>query len=501
MIDAHNMRGSPPREIPDGAHAEFETVIGLEVHAQLLTDSKIFCGCSTRFGATPNANTCPVCLGMPGVLPVLNRRVVSFALRVALATSCEVAHRARWARKNYFYPDLPKGYQISMYELPIATGGCVDISVDGTPKRIRLTRVHMEEDAGKNIHDAHGDSSLVDLNRAGVPLLEIVSEPDIHSVGEAGAYLRTLRAIVQYLEVCDGNMEEGSFRCDANVSLRPRGTTALGVKAEVKNMNSFRAVERALAHEIARQAAILSEGGTMVQETRLWDADREETRPMRTKEFAHDYRYFPDPDLLPLVVDQGWIDEVRSSLPELPMHRRSRFITEYGLPEYDADVLTARRDIADYFEEAVRRHRSPKTVSNWVMSELLRVVRERRLDNALSITAWPVPAADLGRLVALIDDGTISGKIAKTVWTEMLSSQKSPDTIVKEHGLVQVTDRGAIERAVEGVLATHPEKVAEYRGGKERLFGFFVGQVMKATQGTANPTLVNELLKAKLAGS
>jgi aspartyl-tRNA(Asn)/glutamyl-tRNA(Gln) amidotransferase subunit B len=358
----------------------------------------------------------------------------------------------------------------------------------------------MEEDAGKNIHDAHGDASLVDLNRAGVPLLEIVSEPDIYSAAEAGAYLRTLRAIVQYLEVCDGNMEEGSFRCDANVSLRPQGTTDLGVKVEIKNMNSFRAVERALSHEIARQADILSEGGTIVQETRLWDADREVTRSMRTKEFAHDYRYFPDPDLLPLVVGQDWIDEIRSSLPELPTQRRDRFISEYELTEDGADELTVRKDVADYFEEAVKRHRNPKSLSNWIRSELMRVVHERRLDDALSIAEWPVPPADLGRLVALIDEGTISGKIAKTVWTEMLSSRKSPDEIVEEQDLVQVTDRGTIESAVDGVLAAHPEKVAEYQSGKEKLLGFFVGQVMKATKGAANPALVNELLKAKLAG-
>jgi aspartyl-tRNA(Asn)/glutamyl-tRNA(Gln) amidotransferase subunit B len=482
---------------------------------------------------------------MPGVLPVLNRRVVTFAIRLALATGCRIARRSRWARKNYFYPDLPKGYQISMYELPLATGGHVDIVVDGTPKRIGLTRIHMEEDAGKSIHDAHGDASLVDLNRAGVPLLEIVSEPDIRSVAEAGAYLRTLRAIVQYLEVCDGNMEEGSFRCDANVSLRPRGAAALGVKIEVKNLNSFRAVEKALAHEIARQAEVLAEGGTLIQETRLWDAEREETRPMRTKEQAHDYRYFPDPDLLPLVVDDEWIAEVRATLPELPAARRERFVAAYGLPPYDAEVLTARRDVADYFEAAVaavlgnREAQAAaeagigagagagaqaearakvgakpgakaeaealstprvKAVSNWVMSELLRVVRERRLDDALRITTWPVPPADLGRLVALVDAGTISGKMAKTVWAEMLASGRTPGAVVAEKGLVQVTDRGALERAVDGVLAAHPDKVAEYRAGKTKLFGFFVGQVIKATAGAGNPHLVNDLLRAKLEG-
>jgi aspartyl-tRNA(Asn)/glutamyl-tRNA(Gln) amidotransferase subunit B len=487
-----------PAEAATRALRGFEAVIGLEVHAQLLTASKIFCGCSTAFGAAPNASTCPVCLGMPGVLPVLNREVVTFALRLALATRCTIAPQARWARKNYFYPDLPKGYQISMYELPIATAGYVDTFVDGVQKRVHLTRIHMEEDAGKSIHDAHGSASLVDLNRTGVPLLEIVTEPDIRSVAEAGAYLRTLRAIVQYLEVCDGNMEEGSFRCDANVSLRPRGSTALGVKVEVKNLNSFRAVERALAHEMARQAEVIENGGTIVQETRLWDAEREETRAMRTKEFAHDYRYFPDPDLLPLTVDQAWVDAVRATLPELPADRRTRLAAEYELPAMDAEVLTARKDLADYFETALRTHRNPKAVANWVMGEVLRVVREQRLDDALCITRWPVPPEHLGQLVRLIDDGTISGKLAKTVWADMLGSGKPPGAIVKERGLVQVTDRAAIERTVDAVLSAHADKAAEYRGGKEKLFGFFVGEVMKATKGAASPAVVNELLKEKL---
>lgn len=496
-----NAPGHASPETATDMLSAFEPVIGLEVHAQVLTQSKIFCGCSAQFGAAPNAHTCPVCLGMPGVLPVLNHRVVTFAVRLALATNCTIARQSRWARKNYFYPDLPKGYQISMYELPIASDGHVDVVVEGEAKRVGLTRIHMEEDAGKNIHDAHGDASLVDLNRAGVPLLEIVSEPDIRSVAEAGEYLRTLRAIVQYLEICDGNMEEGSFRCDANVSLRPRGTTGLGVKTEVKNMNSFRAVERALAHEIARQGEVLREGGTIVQETRLWDADREETRSMRTKEHAHDYRYFPDPDLLPLVVTDAWIEEVRQTLPELPAARRARFVADYDLPDYDAEVLTARKDVADYFETAVAAHRNPKAISNWVMSDLLRVVREHKLDDALTITAWPVSPENLGRLVARIDDGTISGKIAKTVWSEMLVNNRSPDAIVAEKDLKQVTDRGAIESAVDAVLAANAAKVAEYRGGKDKLFGFFVGQVMKATKGAANPALVNELLKQKLGAS
>jgi aspartyl-tRNA(Asn)/glutamyl-tRNA(Gln) amidotransferase subunit B len=479
---------------------DFEAVIGLEVHAEMLTQSKIFCGCSAQFGAPPNENTCPLCLGLPGVLPVLNRRVVEFAIKAGLATQCSIAPVSRWARKNYFYPDLPKGYQISQYELPICVGGRIDIEVDGHAKRVRLTRIHMEEDTGKNIHDQHGDASLVDYNRSGVPLLEIVSEPDIRSPAEAGAYLRKLRAILQYLEVCDGNMEEGSFRCDANVSLRPAGTTGLGTKAEVKNMNSFRAVERALEYEIARQTDLLRHGERVAQETRLWDADREVTRSMRSKESAHDYRYFPEPDLLPLVVPDAWVAELRAALPELPDARRERFVRDYGLPAYDAEVLTARKDVADYFEAAVRAHSNPKALSNWVMGDLLRVIRERRLDAALVIHEWPVPPEHLAALVRLIDDDTISGKIAKTVFERMLTSGVAPETIVAEQGLGQVTDSDAIDAAVAAVLEANPDKVAEYRGGKDKLFGFFVGQVMKATQGKANPQKVNERLRQRLAG-
>jgi aspartyl-tRNA(Asn)/glutamyl-tRNA(Gln) amidotransferase subunit B len=479
---------------------DFEAVIGLEVHAEMLTQSKIFCGCSAQFGAPPNENTCPLCLGLPGVLPVLNRRVVEFAIKAGLATQCAIAPVSRWARKNYFYPDLPKGYQISQYELPICVGGRIDIEVAGQAKTVRLTRIHMEEDTGKNIHDQHGDASLVDYNRSGVPLLEIVSEPDIRSPAEAAAYLRKLRAILQYLEVCDGNMEEGSFRCDANVSLRPAGTTALGTKAEVKNMNSFRAVERALEYEISRQSDLLQRGERVVQETRLWDADREVTRSMRSKESAHDYRYFPEPDLLPLAVSDAWIAELRATLPELPDARRERFARAYGLPAYDAEVLTARKDVADYFEAAVHAHPNPKALSNWVMGDLLRVIRERRLDGALVIRTWPIPPEHLAELVRLIDDGTISGKIAKTVFERMLESGAAPAHIVAEQGLGQVTDTGAIDAAVAAVLAANPDKVAEYRAGKDKLFGFFVGQVMKATQGKANPQQVNELLRQRLAG-
>ena len=478
---------------------DYEAVIGLEVHAELLTESKVFCGCSAKFGAPPNQNTCPVCLGMPGALPTLNRRVVEFGIRAGLAAQCEIARYSRWARKNYFYPDLPKGYQISQYELPLCLNGHLEIEANGATKRVRLTRIHMEEDTGKNIHDAHGDASLVDFNRCGVPLLEIVSEPDIRSAAEAGAYLRKLRALLQYLEICDGNMEEGSFRCDANVSVRARGSTQLGTKVEVKNMNSFRAVERAIEYEVKRQADVLDAGGRLVQETRLWDPDREVTRAMRSKEFADDYRYFPEPDLLPLLVSDAWIDEVRRSLPELPDARRLRFIREYGLPEYDADVLTVRKDMADYYEAAVRQYlRNPKALSNWVMGDLLRVIRERKLDAALVIHDWPVAPERLAAMVELLDAGEISSKIAKAVFEEMVNTGKTPVQIVAEQGLTQITDESAILAAVEAVKAANPAKVAEYRSGKEKLFGFFVGQVMKAMQGKANPQKLNELLKARL---
>jgi aspartyl-tRNA(Asn)/glutamyl-tRNA(Gln) amidotransferase subunit B len=477
---------------------DYEAVIGLEVHAEMLTQSKIFCGCSAAFGAAPNEHTCPLCLGLPGVLPVLNRRVVEFAIKAGLATRCTIAPLSRWARKNYFYPDLPKGYQISQYELPICLAGRVDIEVDGAPRAVRLTRIHMEEDTGKNIHDQHGDASLVDYNRCGVPLLEIVSEPDIRTPAEAGAYLRKLRQILQYLEVCDGNMEEGSFRCDANISVRPRGSDALGTKAEVKNMNSFRAVEKAIEHEIGRQIDLVSHGERVVQETRLWDPDREETRSMRSKESAHDYRYFPDPDLLPLEVSREWVAAVQAEMPELPDARRARFVAAHGLPAYDAEVLTARKDIADYFEAAVRAHPNPKAISNWVMGDLLRIVRERKLDEALVIRAWPVSPAHLAAMVRLIDDDTISGKIAKTVFEQMVATGQAPDAIVAAEGLSQVSDTAAIDAAIAAVLEANADKVAEYRAGKDKLFGFFVGQVMKATQGKANPGKVNALLKQRL---
>jgi aspartyl-tRNA(Asn)/glutamyl-tRNA(Gln) amidotransferase subunit B len=439
-----------------------------------------------------------VCAGFPGVLPVLNKKVVEFAIKAGLATHCQISRSSVLARKNYFYPDLPKGYQISQYELPICLNGGVEIDLDGTRKRIRLTRIHMEEDAGKNIHDAHGDASLVDLNRAGVPLLEIVSEPDMRTATEAVAYLRTLRGILQYLGVCDGNMEEGSFRCDANVSVRPERSEVLGTKIEIKNLNSFKAVEKAIEFEIERQTDTLSEGGKLTQETRLWDESREETRSMRSKESAHDYRYFPDPDLLPLVIDEAWIGEVRAALPELPAARKARFLSDYGLAAYDAELLTSRKDIADYFESAVRAHANAKALGNWIVGDLFRVLKERKLDEQLYISNWPLAAERLAEMVRLIDQGKISGRIAKTVFEAMLDSGKSPELIVSEKGLEQVSDIGSIETAVEHVIAANPKQVAQYQAGNEKVFGFLVGQIMKATEGKANPQKVNEILRDKL---
>lgn len=474
---------------------KYEVVIGLEVHAQLLTRSKIFCGCSTKFGASPNTQTCPVCLGLPGVLPVLNKEVVNFGMMMAMATNCTITPHSRFARKNYFYPDLPKGYQISQYEQPLAVGGHVDININNVTKRIGLTRIHMEEDAGKSIHDGGGNTSLVDLNRAGVPLIEIVSEPDIRSSEEAVEYLKKLREIVRYLEICDGNMDEGSFRCDANVSIRPVGETELGTKAEVKNMNSFRFIQKALEYETARQIDVLEGGGRIVQETRLWDSDKDITVSMRSKEEAHDYRYFPEPDLVPIEVSEEWKDGVRKRLPELPDDKRNRFISEYEIPDYDAMVLTSSRALADYFEEAVREYRKPKVVSNWIMGDLL---RELKL-SGIEVEQSPLKPGQIAAMVKMIDDGVISGKIAKTVFEEMYKSGKDPDVIVKEQGLVQITDESEIEGIVERVIADNPKEVEAYRGGKDKLMGFFVGQVMKLSGGKANPAVVNEIIKRKLS--
>lgn len=480
--------------------AKYQPVIGLEVHAQLLTESKIFCGCSTRFGEEPNSNACPVCAGFPGVLPVLNKRVIEFAVRAGLALHCDIARASRLARKNYFYPDLPKGYQISQYELPLCADGYLDLELaGGTTKRVRLTRIHIEEDAGKTIHDLRDDASLVDLNRAGVPLLEIVSEPDLGSADEARLYLKTLRAILQYLGICDGNMEEGSLRCDANVSVRFKDSAALGTKVEIKNLNSLKALEKAILFETQRQSETLDEGGTLLQETRLWDENRETTRSMRSKESAHDYRYFPDPDLPPIIIDDTWIAQIRATLPELPDQRRARFMADFGLPSYDAELLTSRKDVADYFEAALRLHSNPKALSHWIVGDLFRVLKERKLDEQFTVSHWPLQPDQLAELVRLIDAGKISGKIAKTIFDSLLDSGRSPQQLVDEKGLEQVSDAASIRGAVDEVLAAHIEQVADYRRGNQKIFGFLVGQVMKSTRGKANPQMVNEILKQKLA--
>ena len=484
----------------------YEPVIGLEVHAQMVTASKAFCGCSTKFGGEPNTNVCPICLGMPGTLPVLNINLVEFIVRMGIAVNCRIAERSIFARKNYFYPDLPKGYQISQYEEPICSGGFLDIAQDnGTQKRIGITRIHMEEDAGKSIHDLDVDT-LVDVNRCGVPLMEIVSEPDMRSPQEASAYLRKIRQLVTYLGVCDGNMEEGSLRCDANVSIRRRGETTLGTKTEVKNMNSFRNVEKALVFEIERQMQLIDEGGKVVQETLLWDADKNIAYPMRSKEEAHDYRYFPDPDLVPVQVDNPWIERLRESLPELPELRRNRFVGELGLPAYDADLLTDEKPVADYFESVVRTlgsletkplKENAKSASNWVMTEVLRVIGERKI----SIEKFTVPPELLARLISMIQAGTISGTIAKQVFELMQSSGDDPREIVSKQGLMQVSDTGAIEEAVDAILASNAAQVQQFAAGNDRVFGFFVGETMRKMKGKGNPKLINEILKRKLGQS
>jgi aspartyl-tRNA(Asn)/glutamyl-tRNA(Gln) amidotransferase subunit B len=474
----------------------WEVVIGLEIHAQLATQSKIFSGASTAYGAPPNTQACAVDLGLPGVLPVLNEKVVRMAAKFGLAIGATVAPRSVFARKNYFYPDLPKGYQISQYELPIVENGQLQIEVDDEEKTIGITRAHLEEDAGKSLHEDFHGLSGIDLNRSGTPLLEIVSEPDMRSPKEAIAYMKKLHSLVRYLDICDGNMQEGSFRCDANVSVRPEGQKEFGTRTELKNLNSFRFVERAINFEIERQIDVLESGGTVVQETRLYDADKNETRSMRAKEEANDYRYFPDPDLLPLVIEPEFLEDVKADLPELPDEKKQRFMQQYGLSRYDASVLTSSRELADYFEETVKVSGSEaKLCANWVMGDLTALLNKNNLD----ISDSKVNAAQFAGMLRRISDKTISGKIAKQVFDAMWNGEGDADTIIEKHGLKQVTDMGAIENLIDDALANNPKQLQDYRNGKEKLFGFFVGQVMKASKGKANPKQVNELLKKKLS--
>ena len=473
----------------------YEVVIGVEVHAQLRTKTKMFCGCGTTFGRSANSQTCPVCLGLPGTLPVINRAAVEMAVRAGLALNCTIGANNQFDRKNYFYPDLPKGYQISQYESPICEHGWIEIAVGDGKKRVKIRRAHLEEDAGKNVHETGTSGSRVDLNRAGTPLLEIVTEPDMRSADEVVAYLKGLRDILMYLDVCDGNMDEGSFRCEPNLSLRPLGQKEFGTKVELKNINSFKFVKDAVEYEIKRQTKVLSEGGKVFQETRLWNLERGETAVMRSKEEAHDYRYFPDPDLVPLTLDKEWIEGLRGSVPELPAARVSRFVREYGLPEYDAGVLTVSKGIADYFEACVKLFNQPKTVSNWVMGEL---TRELNLSGT-EIAASPVTPERLVALLQLVEKGTVSLKVAREIFPELYRSGKTPEQIVQEKGLTQVSDEGALDKIIDEVLAKNPAQVAQFKEGKQQVLGFLVGQVMKASGGKANPGKVNELLKKKFS--
>ena len=480
----------------------YEAVIGLECHAQLLTKSKLFCSCSTKFGEAPNLNTCPVCLGLPGALPVLNRVAVAMAVKAALGLNCRVNPESQWSRKNYFYPDLPKGYQISQYDRPLAQYGFIEISVDGTKKKIGVQRIHMEEDAGKSLHEGFPDSgryTYLDFNRSGVPLVEIVTDPDIRSSAEAHDYLTRLKEILEYLEVNDGNMEEGSLRCDANVSVRKFGEQKFGTRTELKNINSFRFVQKAIDYEVGRQIDVIESGGRVIQETRLWNSAEERTVSMRSKEEAHDYRYFPDPDLPLLVVDREWIKQIERSMPELPESRRKRFVAEYALSEYDAGVLTATRALADFFEETAKASGHPKAAANWMMGDLLRVYKDSNTD-LKDLSTSPVKPKMLADMILLVEKGTISGKIAKTVMEEMCATGKSPQAIIEEKGLVQISNIDELEKIVSKVIDENPKPVEAYRQGKTGNFGFFVGQVMKATGGRANPQAVNDILKKRLAG-
>ncbi|MBU4128914.1 Asp-tRNA(Asn)/Glu-tRNA(Gln) amidotransferase subunit GatB [bacterium] len=503
---------------------EYEAIIGLESHVQLKTKSKIFCSCSTKFGAEPNSQVCPVCLGLPGVLPVMNRTALEYAIKAALALNCKIAQKSIFARKNYFYPDLPKSYQISQYEQPLSSGGFVDVITGGKVERIRITRVHLEEDAGKLLHEEVKDSTLVDLNRCGVPLIEIVTEPDIRSAKGAHRFLTILKSILQYIEVSECNMEEGSLRCDANISVRlsdrqlinpskeETGKLAnwqtgkqLGVKVEVKNMNSFKAVEKALEYEMERQIKALEEGKRIIQETRLWDESKEITVAMRSKEEAHDYRYFPEPDLVPIEIDREWIERIRESLPELPEARKARFIKDYKIPDYDASILTSSRELADYYEECVKARRKSqvasrrfnKGIANWIMSELLRELKEKNM----GIKECKVAPEHLAEMIALIDKGGISGKMAKEIFVEMFKTGRKASQIVEEKGLVQISDEEVLAKIVDKILKENPKVIEDYEKGKEKALGYLVGQVMKKTNGTANPRLVNKLLKKKIVFS
>ncbi|AWP25775.1 Asp-tRNA(Asn)/Glu-tRNA(Gln) amidotransferase subunit GatB [Paenibacillus sp. Cedars] len=476
--------------------SKYETVIGLEVHVELHTNSKIFCGCSTAFGAPPNTHTCPICLGHPGVLPVLNRQAVEYAMKAAMALNCTIGDVSKFDRKNYFYPDSPKAYQISQYDQPIGLNGWIDIEVDGKTKRIGITRLHLEEDAGKLTHVDGLYASLVDFNRVGTPLVEIVSEPEISTPEEAKAYLEKMRAIMQYCDVSDVKMEEGSLRCDANISLRPWGQKELGTKAELKNMNSFRGVQRGLEYEQFRQAETLDEGGVIVQETRRWDEAQAKTFSMRGKEQAHDYRYFPDPDLVTVHISEEWKESVRATIPELPDARKARYASEYGLPDYDAAVITSSKLLADFFEDSLNYTKDAKSVSNWIMGDLLGYLNSGNLE----LSDVKISGQGLGEMIGLIEKGTISSKIAKTVFKEMLESGKLPAVIVEEKGLVQISDEGAIKSIVEQVVANNPQSVEDYKAGKQKAIGFLVGQVMKESKGKANPALANKLLVEVLNG-
>ncbi|MFN4111124.1 MAG: Asp-tRNA(Asn)/Glu-tRNA(Gln) amidotransferase subunit GatB [Ignavibacteria bacterium] len=472
---------------------QYEAIIGLEIHAQLLTETKLFCGCLTKFGNPPNSNVCPICLGHPGVLPVLNKKAVEFTIRMGIATNCTINKHSIFARKNYFYPDLPKGYQISQYEFPLCSNGFLEIDIKNQKRKIKINRIHLEEDAGKSIHE-QGNFTLLDYNRCGVPLIEIVTAPDLRSPEEAGEFLSEIRQIVKYLEICDGNMEEGSLRCDANVSIRKIGSSTLGTKTEVKNMNSIKNVMDALRYEIERQIDIVDSGKQVVQQTLLWNAEKQIVEPMRTKEESHDYRYFPEPDLPHIEIDNVWLDKIKKELPELPSKRKERMKQQYNLPEYDVEILTSEKEFANYFEETAKFSNDYKSISNWFMTEILKILNEQKI----SIKDFPIKPQQLAELIELINNKTISGKIAKEVFNEMLIEPQSPSKIIEKKNLIQISDENAIEEIIQKVIEANQKQVQQYLEGKEKVFAHFVGQVMKETKGKANPAIVNKILKEKL---